>query len=153
MSNRKNGTADQAVPGSMGEIAHRGSLLLGQPGLPGLVGYAVYRLCVWAWRLTDDNAAASASDRQPDTEARARPSRPSWRGLAGIAVAVAFAAFATPAAALPFGAIGVLAPQLGLAASIPVVGAVVIGAVAVAATGYTVYRACSGSDTKREDGK
>ncbi len=57
------------------------------------------------------------------------------------------------AIAWPFGAIGIIAPQFSLAASIPVVGAVVIGAVAVAATGYTVYRACSGSEKEKQRGE
>lgn len=66
--------------------------------------------------------------------------------------------FAGDAIALPFlgGSIGILAPQFGLAASVPVVGAVLVGAGVVGLAAYGVYELCSGeSETpkKRKNGE
>ncbi len=78
-------------------------------------------------------------------------------GLAFWAAVMAFlaSAFASPAAALPFGSIGVVAPQLlagGL--SIPVVNVALVSAAVVGLTGYAVYRACkSETPKKQEDGE
>ncbi len=66
-------------------------------------------------------------------------------------IAVGFAAFAAPAAALPWGAAGLLIPQAGVAVAIPILPAVAITAVVVAAAGYGVYRACK-SDTPKKRG-
>lgn len=97
--------------------------------------------------LTGHNAAASVNERPA----------PGRRGASKMLLPLCFAVLALlisgDAIAWPFGAIGIIAPQFSLAASIPVVGAVVIGAVAVAATGYTVYRACSGSEKEKQRGE
>ena len=128
---------------------------------------AVARAC---WRLTmaDDKAASDCSARKPAAggfaaivgERPATGQRGASNALLCLAAAVPALVFAGNAMALPLGSIGLLAPQLGLAASIPVVAAVAVGAVAAAATGYTVYRAsctvyraCHRSNPKREDGE
>ena len=147
-SEEESGAAGKVWPVSVfGEIADQEQLMIGRPGLVGWLSampvvYAI-RAAKLLYRgiptpLTGDNAAASVN-------------HAGRRGASKALLLICLAAvpalmFGGDAIALPFGAFGVVAPQLGIAASIPVVGVLIVGTAAAAAVTYTIYKA-----TKKKD--
>ena len=67
-----------------------------------------------------------------------------------LAVVITAAGSGSVAAALPFGSIGLLAPQLGLAASVPVLA---VAAAAVIIVGGGVVLASKASESRKQKGR
>lgn len=162
MMNTKNstGAADKVVPVSVfGEIADTEPLILCRGGLVGwLSAMPVYAICRGiraAKRLYRGIPTPLTGDNERPAAGRRDASKVLLLLLLCLAIVPALM-FAGDAIALPFGAFGVVAPQFGLAVSIPVVGAALVGAGVVGLAAYGVYELCSGeSETpkKRKNGK
>lgn len=153
--------ADKAVPVSVfGEIADKEPLMICRPGLVGRLSVMPVVCALRSIRairllyqgilptpLTGDNAAASVNQRPAAGRRGAR------RALLVLCLAAVPALmFAGDAIALPFGAFGVVAPQIfagGL--SIPVVGAVLVGAGVVGLAAYGAYELCRESPQKNKE--